>query len=108
FEEGLATVMENDTTRMQVANVALHRGEALNMTQLNDPTIFYQLNVADVSYGESALLVQALVKQFGVGIIVAYLQACGWGQPQAAALQTLTGLTPDQLLAAYVQGRLGR
>lgn len=108
FEEGLATVMEDDQTRMQLANVALHRGEALNMTQLNDPTIFYQLNVADISYGESALLVRAMVQQFGVGVIVRYLQACGWGQPQAAALQALTGLTPDQLLAAYVQGRLGR
>lgn len=108
FEEGLASAMEENPTRSQLALVNLRRGRALSIQQLSNPELFYHRDYADQAYGQSELMVEALTQRFGSAVLLRFLSACGWGTAPDQALRGLTGLNQEQFLAAYLQGRLGK
>jgi hypothetical protein len=107
IDEGLATGMERSPTKSQYALTNIHRGRALTINQINDPDFFFRRDVMDQGFGQSQLMLEALVKRFGPGILVTYLQAVGWGETADAAFQRLTGVTQEEFLSLFIQGRLG-
>lgn len=107
FQEGLAWSSQQHLLQSQLARTNLGRGQVMSVAQLNSPDFFYDRRQVDHSYGQSQLMVEALIQRFGVEFPVDYLRLLGWGTAPEPALQALTELTQEQFLAAFLQGRLG-